>query len=161
MLERRWSSCLPQETPRRDSQNCQISERRFLSIQSCFRPYEYDASFINDQAKMNVLFCLLLFVSATFARESRGTCQENTLIDVFNTDSLDQCKVKCREDDNCVALTFNVELKVCQTFSHCIIAIPRKTGRCPNCITVRKEEFIPEVCSFQGICQVRFSKKKK
>ena len=109
---------------------------------------------------MNVLnFCLLLFVSTssvpTFAKEYRGTCQENRLIDVFNTDLLGQCKDKCLDDDNCVAVTFNVEFKVCQTFSDCpsISTI----GRCPNCVTVRKEEFEPEICNFQGICQVRFS----
>ena len=107
---------------------------------------------------MNVLkFCLSLFVStsATFAID-RGTCRDNTLIDVFNTDLLDQCKDKCLNDDNCVAVTFNVELKVCQTFSVCTNPLKDWTGRCPNCITVLKEEFEPEICNFQGICQVRF-----
>ena len=104
---------------------------------------------------MKGLFCLLLFVStsSTFARQYRGTCRDNTLIDVFNTDLLDQCKDNCRDDDNCVALTFNLELKVCQTFSFC----NRFTnGRCPTCITVFKEEFVPEICNFHGICQVSF-----
>ena len=112
-------------------------------------------SLINGQAKMNGLFCLLLFVStsSTFARQYRGTCRDNTLIDVFNTDLLDQCKDNCRDDDNCVALTFNLELKVCQTFSFCNRFV---NGRCPTCITVFKEEFVPEICNFQGICQVRF-----
>ena len=108
---------------------------------------------------MNV-FCLvlLLSISGISARQYRGTCVSNTLIDTFNVDSLDQCKAKCRTDEECVALTLNVELQTCQTFSFC--ELPMDSKRCPYCVTIKKEDFQPDLCNVQGICKVKKHFKK-
>ena len=101
----------------------------------------------------NFCLVLLLSISGISARQYRGACVSNTLIDTFNVESLDQCKAKCRTDEECVAVTLNVELQTCQTFSFC--ELPMDSTRCPYCVTIKKEDFEPELCNVQGICEVK------
>ena len=101
--------------------------------------------------------CTLIVIFVTLvnhnkASDTRGTCRRNTFLGSEPVNNFESCKEICSQNSECIAITFDSELRTCQAFSRCVEI---EKDRCPHCLTAWKNEFESQTCDHKGLCQVR------